>query len=76
MPCAEFGPSLDSGVVLNNLDGAIQRLVVRKTRKEGTPQIPTEAFDAPDNTASLEIEGCLGTLRLEGNVTDENNRAD
>ena len=72
----EFDPSLNSGVVLSNLGGAFERHVVRKNADGGTPQITTEARDAPGDAASLEIERCPVTLRLEGSAADENDRAD
>ena len=67
---------MDSGVVLNNLGEALEGLVVRENAEGSTSQIFAEAFDAPDDAASLEIERCLVALRLEGSAADENCRAD
>ena len=48
----------------------------RENAEGGTPQIPAEALDAPDDAASLEIERCPVALRLECSAADENRRAD
>ena len=59
-----------------NLGEALERLVARKNAEGGAPQVTTEALDAPDNTANLEIERCPVILRLEGSAADGNNRAE
>ena len=72
----EFEPSSDSGVVLSNIGEALEGLVVRDDSEGGTLQISAEAFDAPDDAASLEVERCSVALRLEGSAADEDYRAD
>ena len=72
----EFEPFLDSGLVLSNLGKALERLVVRNNAEGGTPQITTEAVDAPGDAAGLEIKRCPVALRLERSAADEKNTAD
>ena len=62
--------------MFRNLGEAFERLVVRENAEGGTPQISAQAFNAPDDAASLEIERRPVTLRLEGSTADENNRTD
>ena len=62
--------------MLNNLGEALERLVVRKNVEGGTPQVTTEALEAPDDAASLEVKRCPLALRLEGSAADGNNRSD
>ena len=62
--------------MLSNLGEAFEGLVVREDAEGGTPQISAEAFDAPDDSASHEIERCPVALRLEGSAADENYRKD
>ena len=55
---------------------AFERVVVRNVAKGGTPQISTEALNAPDDAASLEVERRPLALRLKGSTADESNRPD
>ena len=49
----ELEPSLDSNVMVPRFAYALQCLVVREYTELGAPKVEAEAFESPDDAASL-----------------------
>ena len=63
-------PSLDSGVVIPHFADAFQCLLVREYTELNAPEVAAEAFEIPDDAASLHIKRSPMPFRVEHSSTD------
>ena len=72
----EFQPALYASIVLADLGGVLERLVVGVDEELSGPEVCAEAFDGLDDATGLEIEENPGSFVVECSSADKQDEAD